>query len=241
MASCGVRSGAPRGTNSSATTSIFGALAFSHSWEMREKSCPESVFSFSIATLVGFSSVPTAAITEVAMSLAVGLSWKTYSILLSAIFLPMPSDAEQQVTIGVLAFWNSSITRMKTSLDRKPTPAVILSTVSARVTTLRPVSPLPSSSYQMTLIGVFTPLIAKVGCAASTATSMPAFICAPTSALMPESVTKAPSFTSCWAKAGAPDSASKVAPAIRRRRRKFMLMVVPPSAAGSCNLRATAR
>src|SRR5580698_6096122 len=37
----------------------------------------------------------------------------------------------------------------------------------------------------------------------STATSMPAFIWAPTSALMPESVTNAPSLISCWAKAGA--------------------------------------
>src|SRR5471032_803965 len=36
----------------------------------------------------------------------------------------------------------------------------------------------------------------------STATSMPAFIWAPTSALMPESVTNAPSLISCWAKAG---------------------------------------
>ena len=111
---------------------------------------------------------------------------------------PILSDAEQQVTIGVCAFWNSSITRIKTSLLRKPMPAVILSTVSARVTTLRPVSPLPSSSYQMTLIGVLTPLTVKVGCMRSTATSMPAFIWAPTSALMPDSVTNAPSLTS-WA------------------------------------------
>src|SRR6267142_90442 len=36
--------------------------------------------------------------------------------------LPILSDAEQQVTTGVDAFWNSSITRMNTSLeDRKST------------------------------------------------------------------------------------------------------------------------
>jgi len=63
---------------------------------------------------------------------------------------PILSEAEQQVITGIEAFWNSSITRMNTSLDRNPTPAWILSTVSARVTTLRPTSPLPSSSYQIT-------------------------------------------------------------------------------------------
>jgi hypothetical protein len=104
LASCGVRSGTPRGTNSSATTWIFGALAFSHSCEMREKSCPESVFSFSIATLAGFSSVAAAAITDVAMSRAVGLSWKTYCIFWSAILSPSLSEAAQQATIGVEAF-----------------------------------------------------------------------------------------------------------------------------------------
>jgi hypothetical protein len=54
------------------------------------------------------------------MSLAVGLSWKTCCILFWAIFSPILSDAEQQVTTGVAAFWNSSITRMNTSLERKP-------------------------------------------------------------------------------------------------------------------------
>ena len=117
---------------------------------MREKSRPASVFSFSSAIFFGFTCIATAAATERAMSLAVGLSWKAYCILLWAILSPILSDAEQQVTTGVDAFWNSSITRMNTSLERKPIPTWILSTVSARVTTLSPTSPLPSSSYQMT-------------------------------------------------------------------------------------------
>jgi hypothetical protein len=62
------------------------------------------VFSFSIATLVGFSSVATAAMIAVARP-GRRLNWKTYR-LRSAILSPIFSDAEQQVTIGVDAFWN---------------------------------------------------------------------------------------------------------------------------------------
>ena len=117
---------------------------------MREKSRPASVFSFSRAIFFGFACSATAAASERAMSFAVGLSWKTRPIRFCAILSPILSEAAQQATTGVAAFWNSSITRMKTSLERKPTPTCTRSTVRARVTALRPTSPFPSVSYQMT-------------------------------------------------------------------------------------------
>src|SRR5690349_9760694 len=200
LAHCGVSSVTPRSTNSSAATSTSLALAANQSRTMREKSRPASVFSFSRAIFFGFTCIATAAATERAMSLAVGLSWKAYSILPWAILSPILSDAEQQVTTGIDAFWNSSITRMNTSLERKPIPTWILSTVSARVTTLSPTSPLPSSSYQMTRTLAGLPPTWTVAIRSS-ATSAPAFTCAPTSALIPEMGRNAPSRISSCAEA----------------------------------------
>ena len=218
LAHCGVRSVTPRSTNSSAATSTSLALAANQSRTMREKSRPASVFSLSSAIFFGFTCIATAAATERAMSLAVGLSWKTCCILFWAIFSPILSDAEQQVTTGVDAFWNSSITRMNTSLERKPIPTWILSTVSARVTTLSPTSPLPSSSYQMTRTFMGLPPTWSVAMRSS-ATSVPAFICAPTSALIPEMGRNAPSRTSSWAPASGGAARSAARPSRSGRRR----------------------
>ncbi len=77
LASCGVRSVTPRSTKSSATISTSLAFCWNHSREMREKSRPASVFSFSSATFRGFACSATAATSERTMSLAVGLSWNT--------------------------------------------------------------------------------------------------------------------------------------------------------------------
>src|SRR4029077_993693 len=227
LAHCGVRSVTPRSTNSSAATSTSLALAANQSRTMREKSRPASVFSFSSAIFFGFTCIATAAATERAMSLAVGLSWNAYSILPWAIFSPILSDAEQQVTTGVDAFWNSSITRMNTSLERKPIPTWILSTVSARVTTLSPTSPLPSSSYQMTRTLAGLPPTWTVG-SRSSATSAPAFICAPTSALIPEMGKDAPSRTSSCAEAARGAARSAARPSRGGRIVVGLRMITPP-------------
>src|SRR5262245_34750589 len=121
-------------------------------------------------------------------------------------FLMLSEEAQQSIT-GVDIFWNSSITRRNTSLERKPTAMCIRSTVSARVTTFRPTSPLPSSSYQSTRIFAgLSPILMPCCWARSTATSMPPLICAPTSALKPEIGMKAPSLISgvSWAAPGPP-------------------------------------
>src|SRR5262245_20082924 len=91
---------------------------------------------------------------------------------------------------------------MKTSLERKPTPAWTRSTVSARVTTLRPTSPFPSVSYQMRRTRWGLPPTVSADCTRSTATSIPALIWAPTSALIPEMGAKAPTRISSWPRAG---------------------------------------
>src|SRR4026209_454458 len=105
LAHCGVRSVTPRSTNSSGATSTSLALAPNHSRTIREKSRPASVFSLSSAILFGFTCWATAAATERAMSLAVGLSWKAYCILFWLILSPILSDAEQQGSHGVEGFW----------------------------------------------------------------------------------------------------------------------------------------
>src|SRR5262249_43230512 len=90
---------------------------------------------------------------------------------------------------------------MNTSLERNPMPAWIRSTVSARVTTFSPTSPFPSVSYQITRTRVGLPPSVIVGIR-SAATSMPALIWAPTSALMPDTGMNAPSRISLsWARA----------------------------------------
>jgi len=230
LAHCGVRSVTPRSTNSSAATSTSLALAANQSRTMREKSRPASVFSFSSAIFFGFTCIATAAATERAMSLAVGLSWNAYSILPWAILSPILSDAEQQVTIGVDAFWNSSITRMNTSLERNPIPTWILSTVSARVTTLSPTSPLPSSSYQMTRTLAGLPPTWTVAIRSS-ATSAPAFICAPTSALIPEMGRNAPSRISSCAEAARGAARSAARPSRSDRTAVGLRMITPPRGA----------
>ena len=60
FAICGVISVAPCSMNSSATTSTLGAWAANHSFAVFEKSRPESVFSFSIATFATVQRAPRA-------------------------------------------------------------------------------------------------------------------------------------------------------------------------------------
>src|SRR4029453_2591395 len=100
FANCGVRSVTPRSTNSSATTSTSLALAPNQSRTMREKSRPAVVFSLRRAIFFGLTCMATAAARERAMSLAVGLSWKTYWILFWAILSPILGGAGRQGTPG---------------------------------------------------------------------------------------------------------------------------------------------